>query len=48
LLACLPLDPGFAGSDAAEDDEFPRAIKIPHDFRRSGSIAVGIKRKLVA
>jgi hypothetical protein len=28
VVACLPLDPKFAGSNAAEDDGFLRAIKI--------------------
>jgi hypothetical protein len=28
VVACLPLDPRFAGSNPAEDDAFLRAIKI--------------------
>jgi hypothetical protein len=28
MVACLPLDPRFAGSNPAEDDGFLRAIKI--------------------
>jgi hypothetical protein len=28
VVACLPLDPSFAGSNPAEDDGLLRAIKI--------------------
>jgi hypothetical protein len=28
VVACLPLDPRFAGSNPAEDDGFLRVIKI--------------------
>jgi hypothetical protein len=28
VVACLPLDPRFAGSNPAEDDRFLRVIKI--------------------
>jgi hypothetical protein len=28
VVACLPLDPRFAGSNSTEDDEFLKAIKI--------------------
>jgi hypothetical protein len=28
VIACLPLDPRFAGSNPAEDDGFLRVIKI--------------------
>jgi hypothetical protein len=28
VVACLPLDPRFAGSNPAEDDGFSRVIKI--------------------
>jgi hypothetical protein len=28
VIACLPLDPRFAGSNPAEDNEFLRVIKI--------------------
>jgi hypothetical protein len=47
LVACLPLDPRFAGSNPAEDDGFLRVIKIlvikirRHDFLRRGSEVVG-------
>jgi hypothetical protein len=43
MVACLPLDPRFTGSNPAEDDGFLKAIKYPqHDFFRRGSKVVGL------
>jgi hypothetical protein len=44
VVACLLLDPRFAGSNPAEDDVFLRVIKIrstTYDFLRRESKVVG-------
>jgi hypothetical protein len=42
VVACLPLDLKFAGSDRTAEDEIFKGDKNPqHDFLRRGSEAVG-------
>jgi hypothetical protein len=42
VLARLPFNPRFLGSDPAEDDEFVTMKRNPqHDYLRRGSKAVG-------
>jgi hypothetical protein len=46
VVACLPLDPRYAGSNPAEDDGFLKVIKSVARLLRRGSKAVGPMRHI--
>jgi hypothetical protein len=42
VVACLLLDPGFAGSNPAEDDGFLRAIKFCSTTSLKGEVKLSV------